>query len=133
MTKPREKKETHPIVIRILDILKERGLTKADLAGTIGSSASLITKWTTEGYMPQIEKIETISNFLGVSVEYIITGKGTNERLSLIKNKNLSLSEMELVTLYRSLDDVQKAKILAELKAKSGQLMIVPDKEKFKA
>lgn len=133
MTKPREKKETHPIVIRILDILKERGLTKADLAGTIGSSASLITKWTTEGYMPQIEKIETISNFLDVSVEYIITGKGTNERLSLIKNKNLSLSEMELVTLYRSLDDVQKAKILAELKAKSGQLMIVPDKEKFKA
>ena len=133
MTKPREKKETHPIVIRILDILKERGLTKADLAGTIGSSASLITKWTTEGYMPQIEKIETISNFLDVSVEYIITGKGTNERLSLIKNKNLSLSEMELVTLNRSLDDVQKAKILAELKAKSGQLMIVPDKEKFKA
>ena len=72
------RKPTHPIVQRILETLEERGRTKTELANMLNASPSLITKWQNAGYMPPVESIEEICKYLDVSVEYILTGKGSS-------------------------------------------------------
>ena len=111
------KKPTHSIVERILDVLKERGKTKTELANMLNASPSLITKWQNSGYMPPVESIVDICKFLNVSVEYILTGNGSNINTTEIMNPDLSKDENELVMYYRKLSIPQKGKLLGEIKA----------------
>lgn len=111
------KKPTHPIVQRILEVLDERGKTKTELANMLNASPSLITKWKNAGYMPPVESIVDICNFLNVSIEYVLTGKGSNITKEQFANPNLDKEEKELVTYYRKMSTPQKGKLLGTIKA----------------
>ena len=110
-------KPTHPIVQRILEVLDERGKTKSELANMLNASPSLITKWKNAGYMPPIESIVDICKFLNVSIEYVLTGKGSNITKEELKNPNLNKEETELVTYYRKMSTPQKGQLLGTVKA----------------
>ena len=69
------KQPPHPIVERILQVLEDRGKSKTDLANIIDVSQSLISKWQSAGYMPSIEYIPKIYEFLG---RIKITARGLN-------------------------------------------------------
>lgn len=112
-----QKAPTHPIVKRILDVLDERGKTKTELANMLNASPSLITKWKNAGYMPPVESIVDVCKFLNVSIEYILTGNGSNINTAEIAKPDLSKDENELVTYYRKMSTPQKGKVLGEVKA----------------
>ncbi len=111
------RKPTHPIVQRILETLEERGRTKTELANMLNASPSLITKWQNAGYMPPVESIEEICKYLDVSVEYILTGKGSSITQQELVNPELRRDETELVTYYRKLSIPQKGQLLGTIKA----------------
>jgi transcriptional regulator with XRE-family HTH domain len=53
-----------------------KGITQAELAEKLDVSASAVSAWAKEGRNPPSKRIPEIAAILGVSVEYLLTGKG---------------------------------------------------------
>ena len=104
---------TQPIVKRIIEQLEKSGLSKKEFAEKINISPSMVTKWTTTSSMPKLEYIEKICQILNTNVEYIITGKGTDESHELQLDKKLKKDEKELIKKYRKLSRKEKSKMIA--------------------
>lgn len=101
------------MVERILALIKQKGLSVSAVEKQLGFGNGAIKRFSTNS--PSIDKIIALSNFLNVSVEFILFGKETME--SLPEDVN------QLIRYYHSLDDMGrgmvlgKAETLAELAA----------------
>ena len=62
------------IIKRIIYILENKGLKRADLARHLNKSTGQISMWESRNTNPPAEFIPDIADFLGVSTEYILTG-----------------------------------------------------------
>ncbi|MEA5039826.1 MAG: helix-turn-helix transcriptional regulator [Clostridiaceae bacterium] len=51
---------------------KARGLSQEDLAGKIGVSRQSVSKWESGQSVPEIEKVILLSDFLGVTTDYLL-------------------------------------------------------------
>ncbi len=60
---------------RIFEELEKQGKKQKELADYIGLSTSAISDWKKKGTNPAAEKISVIADFLGVSTDYLLTGK----------------------------------------------------------
>ena len=97
----------------VIEQLEKSGLSKKEFAEKINISPSMVTKWTTTSSMPKLEYIEKICQILNTNVEYIITGKGTDESHELQLDKKLKKDEKELIKKYRKLSRKEKSKMIA--------------------
>jgi len=103
-------------------LLKQRrelcGLTQSELADKVGTSKQNIYKYetgiVTNIPIPRIEKLATI---LGVSAEELA---GWNEPVS--DSSNCTTDELELLSYYRLMPDLDKGRLLGELCMKYGHL-----------
>ena len=59
---------------RILAIAKSKKISQTDIAKKIGVAQSSVSQWKT-GSVPSSDKIVPIAEILGVSIEYLLTGK----------------------------------------------------------
>lgn len=62
---------------RIFVIMEEKHLKQSDLADYIGISNSSVSDWKKKGSIPSADKIAKISEFLDVSIDYLL-GKADN-------------------------------------------------------
>lgn len=60
---------------RIFNLLKEKGITQSALADKIGVRQATISDWKRKKTTPSAETIGLIAEILGVSTDYLITGK----------------------------------------------------------
>lgn len=88
---------------RIFSILKEKKLKQKDMADYTGISTSAISAWNKNDTNPAAESISIIADFLGVSIEYLLTGEDTS----------LNDDEQELVSYYKKLPEKEKIKLLS--------------------
>lgn len=58
-------------------LLEEKGLKAADVTRATGIKSPVFSEWKKGKSKPNTEKMIKIANFLGVSVEYLTTGKDT--------------------------------------------------------
>jgi transcriptional regulator with XRE-family HTH domain len=79
----------------ILLINKEKGYTIMKLEKESGLSNGQIGKWKTQ--KPSYDKVASVANTLNVSLDWLITGKETED---------LTQDERKLVDLYRSTNDI---------------------------
>lgn len=100
---------------RIFFLLKEKNLTAKDLGSYIDVKPSSISAWKNEGSYPSSKYIVRISEFLEVSLEFLLTGK---EKISPAE---LTADEQELLTYYKNLMDIDKGKLLERAKMMSEQ------------
>lgn len=56
-------------------LLEKKGLKAADVTRATGIKSPVFSEWKKGKSKPNIEKMIKIANFLGVSVEYLTTGK----------------------------------------------------------
>jgi len=83
------------IVERIKEKCKEKGYTIMKLEKESGLSNGQIGKWKTQ--KPSYDKVASVANTLNVSLDWLITGKETED---------LTQDERKLVDLYRSTNDI---------------------------
>ena len=60
---------------RIFNLLKEKGITQSALADKIGVRQATISDWKRKKTTPSADTIGLIAEILGVSTDYLITGK----------------------------------------------------------
>lgn len=83
------------LITRIEKVCKEKGYTIMKLEKESGLSNGQIGKWKTQ--KPSYDKVASVANTLNVSLDWLITGKETED---------LTQDERKLVDLYRSTNDI---------------------------
>lgn len=78
---------------RIFLIMEEKRIKSSTLAEKLGVKPQIITNWKTRGTTPPMEYLPTICEVLGVSWEYLVTGKETEQ--------HFTSEEIHLVEQYR--------------------------------
>lgn len=73
---------------RVESILKEKRLTQKELAEDLGLRRPTLSDWKKNGAVPAADICLRIAEYLGVSVEWLVTGKETaltSEEKTLLK------------------------------------------------
>lgn len=61
------------------NLLKQKGVKVIDVARETGISNSMFSDWKAGRYTPKTDKLEKIASYFGVSVDYLLTGRETND------------------------------------------------------
>lgn len=84
---------------RIRVLRQYAGMTQADLAKAVGLSRSAIAHWETDRDGRVREYLPRLAELFGVPMEVFLTGMA-----SVDARVELTVDEIDLLTLYRSLD-----------------------------
>ena len=83
--------------------IKEKSVTQAEAAKVCGVPHSTLRNWMSKNMVPPLNYAHRLARYLGVSLEYLISGQGmdkvslTNEKvLNLLKEAEEKLTEIRL-------------------------------------
>ena len=94
---------------RIFYLLNKQGKKASALADYLGIKPSSITGWKNEGSYPSSKYIQKISEFLNVSIQYLITGKD-----DFIPNNSIFTHEQqELISSFTKLNSHEQELVLS--------------------
>ena len=103
------------MVNRLLAIIKQKGLSVSAVEKQLGFGNGAIKRFSTSS--PSIDKIIALSNFLNVTVEYILFG---NENVS-----ELPEDIKKLVEYYKTLSDKDKGMVLGKAETLADRKSVV--------
>ncbi len=90
---------------RLRALRKERGLTLQQLAKHFGMSHSTLSKYETGSRKPDMEMLKKLSDFFGVSVDYLIGESPVRDKEeTVILNKSINMPELP-PEAYKELED----------------------------
>lgn len=114
---------------RIFSLLEAQNKKQADLARALGVRQNTVTNWKKSNYNPDAGHIEAIAAFLGVSIDYLVTGREQQHSVvqGIYGNENshnvvtiggtatleLSEFETELLQIFGELSTRQKNALLS--------------------
>lgn len=113
-------------------LLKEKGLKAADVTRATGIKSPVFSEWKKGKSKPNTEKMIKIANFLGVSVEYLTTGKEPEINDEYYLNKETAQVAQEIFENkeLRALFDVQRDMDPEDLKALHNMALALKRKER---
>ena len=62
--------------MRVKCLLKQKGITQAAAAKACGISFYTFRGWMSKGVIPVVSEAYILARYLGVSVEYLVSGRG---------------------------------------------------------
>ena len=65
------------IAKNITELRKKKGITQEQLATALNISAQVVSKWETGASQPDTQTLPLISDFFGVSIDYLFYGRVT--------------------------------------------------------
>ena len=101
-----------------LKILREiKGITQKDLGKLLGVSRATIAGYETKNHQPDYEKLETLSRFFDVSIDYLLTGEDSYH-IERMKRPpiNEKVLDAEVIKVYKTLRAEEKQDVLKYLK-----------------
>ena len=101
-------------MLKIQELRSHAGLTQRELAEKIGVKNYTVANWEQNRTEPAIKDLVDLANFFEVSVDYLIGRE--NEFGQIIIFKNLTNSQIELLTLFDRLSTDKQEVILRLLK-----------------
>lgn len=113
------------IIERIYETLKEKDKLAVDLCRTLNIRTSTMSTWKSKKNDPPARYMPTIADFLGVSLDYLMTGKETPAPKP---QKTTTSMEDELLDLFRMLPEPKRYEFMGELK---GFLKALEDQKKY--
>lgn len=78
------------IANRIQSLRKSKGISQEELAEQIQVSRQAVSKWESEQSVPELERIVAISEYFGVSTDYILKGTVLEDHQPKKDNKSTS-------------------------------------------
>lgn len=109
---------------RIFSLLESKNLSQKDLAKYAGLSPAAISGWKNKKTSPSSDKLVKISEFLGVSVYYLLTGMEESSPFPVsalvmdsapVFQSEPDEKEVELLRMFRQLPDFEKGRFLGML------------------
>ena len=91
-------------------LLQERGISTYRLTKDTGISNGLINGWTKGTGTPSGDNLVKLADYLGVSTDYLLTGKEPTAPA-------LSDAEQNLLQLFRQLPPVEQGRIIGRMEA----------------
>jgi len=88
---------------RTKNLIKEKCVTQAETAAACGISHSKFRNWMSQNKVPPINVANRLALFLGVSLEYLISGQG-KDKFSLVNEEVIVLlkeAERKLTEIRR--------------------------------
>lgn len=110
------------IIERIYQLLDEKEKRANALCEKLDIRTSTMSTWKARTNDPPAKYMKTIADFLGVSLDYLLTGQEAPIR------KNTTREEDELLELFRSLPESKKYEFIGELK---GFLKAYTESQKY--
>ncbi|MGH8370258.1 MAG: helix-turn-helix domain-containing protein [Gammaproteobacteria bacterium] len=110
------------IHLRIRQARLKAGLSQQQLAEMLGVTRSACNQWETEkGPAPKRGRLDELANILGVSFEWLATGKGTSAITGVAEGKSdytarLSADQKELLKIYRAMTPKGRTALLKFLR-----------------
>ena len=101
-------------MLKIQELRSHAGLTQRELAEKIGVKNYTVANWEQNRTEPAIKDLVDLANFFEVSVDYLIGRE--NEFGQIIIFKNLTNSQIELLTLFDRLSTDKQEVVLRLLK-----------------
>ena len=101
MAKTNKKMTDNQVVRRILELLKKRRRKEKDLTDYLRISSGSISKWKYDGSVLYLKYMEEICEYLDTTPNYLFFGTDDEEG-------KLSFSEMEILRMYRKVDNAKK-------------------------
>ncbi|MDO5146102.1 MAG: helix-turn-helix domain-containing protein [Eubacteriales bacterium] len=94
------------IIDRITRLLKEKNKMAVDLCNLLNIQQSTMSTWKSRRRNPPAEYMPTIASFLGVTLDYLLTGKDVPPR------KTTTDEEDYFLNLYRDLPEREQWRIV---------------------
>lgn len=88
---------------RILELLRMKGKTEKEMVGYLGLANGAFTPWKYEGSRTYLQHIGPMSEFLGVTPNYLLYG--VDEDINI---DTMSATEIDLIRLYRKMNERKK-------------------------
>jgi len=96
---------------RLFAILKEKGLKAAGLCRVLGVGTNITTGWKQRNTDPPAKYVAQICEYLGCSMEYLLTGQETKKELT----QEMTLDELEMLELFRALPYKEQQRAIGRL------------------
>lgn len=106
---------------KLLNLRMDRGYSQEALAEELGVSRQAISKWELGTTLPETDKIIQISDFFGVSIDYLL-----KENIQISSEEGLDRTVLRFLGSAQDMEDISKELISI---MKDG---IIDDQEKIK-
>ena len=104
---------------RLFSTLDEKGLKAAGLCRVLGIGTNITTGWKQRNTDPPAKYIAPICEYLGCSVEYLLTGQDTEKAPA----PGISENGREMLALYEKLPEREQVLLLGRLQEMTAPLL----------
>ena len=102
------------LIIRIFELIKERGISQRETAKIFGVSQGTFNNWENSNTQPSIEQLVSIARFFEVSVDYLIGNADDVGVINLIST--LTPEQREVISLFSALPESARNATLTVLR-----------------
>lgn len=93
---------------RIAELRKEKNLTQTGLALALNVSQYTVSAIETERQQPTADMLITLSDFFGVSVDYLLNKSNIRYKAEDMVKDTLTQNELKLLDLYKTLSESEQ-------------------------
>lgn len=102
---------------RMFEVMKKNNVKSIDVADYLRVTKSVISNWKNRGTDPPASYIEPICELLGISIEYLLTGK--EDSSTNCTHENITENEKELLESFRILPEREQIKLIGIVEEKA--------------
>lgn len=95
------------VLKRIEDEIKQIGITKEEFYAASNITSATFSNWNTGKFNPTAKKLRSAANALGITYEYLLTGKGQKNKPDPVDGVELTDTQKEAMEFVLSLSDEQ--------------------------
>ena len=112
---------------RIQELRKHKGISQEELANELGVSRQAVSKWESGQSFPELDNIVALSDFFGVSADYILKGAVTKVQTPLAAKPKMSIDDrLRLFAERRSrVDENEEREVIFQLAMTQKQKSIL--------
>lgn len=105
------------ITERLFLVLSNKNLSQKEFAKAINVNEKTVSAWKKNNSLPSADKISDISDFLNISLEYLLTGQEKSPSSYLTEN------EQKIIDVFKNLNNTQQGEIIgrAQLMAEQNE------------